>query len=105
MLASRVKWIMNYIFLPLRAIDWYINDSIMRGAGGVREFWGGAPEFYRAIITKCVIYFWIPQLEPIRLAPLLGDLIKGGGLSAWSQKCMECPQGGRMGVFRQNNSN
>jgi len=37
------------------------------------------------------------------LAPMLGDLIKG--LGAWSQKCMECPQVGRQGVFRQNTSN
>ena len=79
--------------LTSRAINWYISESILSGfgggcpgrvPGGVREFWGGAPEFYRAIITKCVIYFWIPQLEPIRLAPLLGALIKGGGLDAWS---------------------
>jgi len=35
------------------------------------------------------------------LAPLLGDLFKGGGLGALSQKCMECPQAGRRGEFRQ----
>jgi hypothetical protein len=33
--------------------------------------------------------------------PLLGDLILGGGLGAWPQNCMECPQVGRGGVFRQ----
>jgi len=33
-----------------------------------------------------------PELKPSRLAPLLGDLIKGGGLGACPQKCMECPQ-------------
>jgi len=31
-----------------------------------------------------IIYFWNPQLKPSRMAPLLGDLIKGGGLGAWS---------------------
>jgi hypothetical protein len=39
------------------------------------------------------------------LAPLLGDLIKRGGLGAWSQKCMECPHAGRGGVFKQITSN
>jgi len=36
---------------------------------------------------------------------LLGDLIKGGGLGAWSQKCMKRPQVDRRGVFRQFTSN
>ena len=39
------------------------------------------------------------------MAPLLGDLIKGGGLGAWSQKYMERPHVGRGGVFRQITSN
>ena len=46
-------------------------------AGGSRELGGGYPEFYWATFTKHYIYFWNPELKPSRLAPLLGDMIKG----------------------------
>jgi len=38
-LASRVNRNIDYLLgiLTLRAIDWYINESIMRGPGGGRE--------------------------------------------------------------------
>ena len=50
-LTSRVNRNINYIFgiLTSRTIDWYINESILRGSGegggpgGVWEFGGGAP--------------------------------------------------------------
>jgi hypothetical protein len=58
-----------------------------------------------AILTSRAITYWNPQLEPIWSTPLLGDLIKGGGLGAWSQKCMKCPQVGRGCVFKQITSN
>ena len=85
-LATRVNRNINYIFgiLMSRAIDWYTNESILRGSGGGRGTWGGGSRIYWAIFTKCYIYFWNPQLKPSRLVPLLGDLIKGCGLGAWS---------------------
>ena len=50
----------NFIFgiLTSIAIDWYMNESIMRGSkggggpGGVGEFWGRSPEIYWATFTK-----------------------------------------------------
>ena len=41
-----------------RAMNWYINESILRGSkggvgpGGVGDFWRGSPEFYWATFTK-----------------------------------------------------
>ena len=55
-LASRVNQNINYIFgtLMSRAIDRYINESILRRSGGVREFWGGLKillgHFYELLI-------------------------------------------------------
>ena len=67
----------------------------------------GAGIFCRAMrvivcVKKTSTHLWALQLEHVRLALLLGDFIKGGVLGAWPQKCMECPQVGRGGVFRQN---
>ena len=47
------KWNINYIFgiLTSKAIDCYINGSVLRG-GGVWEFWGGAPKFGGDTYTK-----------------------------------------------------
>ena len=73
-----------------------------RGDG---KIWGGAPKIYWAAFKKYKIYVWVPQLKPVELTPLLGDLIEGGVLGAWSYKCMECPQKGRGDVFRQITSN
>jgi hypothetical protein len=54
--ASLVNRNVNYIFgiLTSRAIDWYINESILRGSGGGGNLRisGGSPEFYWAIFTK-----------------------------------------------------
>ena len=49
--------------------------------------------------------FLVPQLKFIQLAPLLGDQIKEGGLGAWSQDCVECPQVGCRGAPWQIASN
>ena len=40
-----------------RAIDWYINESILKGSGGgdpggLRNLGGGSAEFYWATFTK-----------------------------------------------------
>jgi len=53
-LTSRVNRSIYFIFgiLTLRASDWHINESILRGSkggggpGGVGELWGVSPEFY-----------------------------------------------------------
>jgi hypothetical protein len=63
------------------------------GGRGSRNFLG----HFQQIIN----IFLESSTKPSRLAPLLGDLVKGGGLGAWPQKCMERPQVGGGGVFRQ----
>jgi len=45
---------------------------------------GGGLHNFTAPLLRNINYFWNPQLKPSRLAPLLSDLIKGGGLGAWS---------------------
>ena len=82
-LASRVDWDINYLFgaLTSKAIDCYVNESILRGSGGggpreVGEFGGMFQNFTEPLSQN--FYHWVPQLEPFWLAPLLGDLIKGG---------------------------
>ena len=110
--TARIKSIKDYIsgILTSRAINWYMYES---NPGGDRVgwpptwfvFWGLFSIFFWATPTEPLIYHRNPQLNPSRLAPLLGDLIKGEGLGAWSYKCMECPQVGRGGVFRQVTSN
>jgi hypothetical protein len=66
-----------------RAIDRYINESILRRSGGVREFWGGLKillgHFYELLII--CLESWA-QAQSI--GTLLGDLIKGGRLGVWS---------------------
>ena len=57
-LDTRVDPNRNYIFgtLTLKAIDWYINESILRGQkGGGRgsgNWGGGSPVFYWATFTE-----------------------------------------------------
>jgi len=45
---------LNDIFriLTSRAIDWCMNELILRGSRGVGESWGGAPDIYWATFTK-----------------------------------------------------
>ena len=113
-LTSRVKWNINHMFgiLTSRAIDWHINELTLRGrlegghlgglgkfGVGLQNFAGQLPANYKYIFE---IHSSIPaDWHPCRVIGLRG----GGGLGAWSQKCMECPLVGRGGVFRQNASN
>ena len=48
------------------------------GGGGLGNF-GGVSRILLGHIHKILIYRWNPELKLSRLAPLLGDLIKGGG--------------------------
>jgi hypothetical protein len=67
LLTTRVNQNINYIFgiLTLRAIDWYINELILRGSGGggcpggSREFFGGSPKFYWDTFTRYKYIFGI----------------------------------------------
>ena len=75
-LNSGVNPFNNYIFgiLTLRAIDWYVNESILRGSeggvpGGVGEFWGGSPEFCWATFTKYLYIFGILSSSPVDWHP------------------------------------
>jgi hypothetical protein len=45
--------------------------------GGLGNFWGGL-QIFSGPLPANINIFWISQLKPSRLAPLLGDLIKGG---------------------------
>ena len=45
---------------------------------GGSELWRGDSRILLGHFDKILIYSWNPQLKPNRLAPLLGDLIKGG---------------------------
>ena len=62
----------NYILgtLTLKAIDWYINKSILSGSrGGVsRGDWkilGGCCRISLGHYYKILLYFWISQLKPV----------------------------------------
>ena len=70
MYARQGVWVFDYI-------------SVGGHLGGRVNSWG-SPELYWATFTKYYIYNWKPELKPSRLAPLLGDMIKGGGLGVWS---------------------
>ena len=88
-MASHVNRNINYTFgiLTSRAIDRYINESILKGSGGGQGGlgnFGGVSRILLGHFHKILIQFWNPELKPSRLAPLLGDMIKGGGLGAWS---------------------
>ena len=95
-----------YIFRVLSIGKWVDSEGVRGGGsrGGRGTLWG-CSRILLSHLHKIMIYFWVPQLELVWLAPLLGDLMKGGVLGAWPQKCMECPQVGRGGVFRQVTSN
>jgi len=86
-----------------RAIDWYINESILGGSGGLKN-WGGSPEFYWATFTKYKYIFGILSSSPVDWHPCRVIWLKGGsgcpviGLHGMSQV-------GRGGVFRQITSN
>ena len=46
------------------------------GLGG--SILGGVLQNFTRPFPEVLIIFWVSQLKPVRLAPLLGDLIKGG---------------------------
>jgi len=80
---QRVNRNIDYMFgiLTSRAIDWYINELIMRGSGGGSGNFGGGSRILLGHFHEILIYSWNPQLKPSRLAPLLSDMINGG---VWS---------------------
>ena len=89
----------NYIFgiLTSRAIDLYINESILRGSGGGGGGGpgnlGGGSRFLLGHFHEIFdIVFGILSSSPVDWHPcwVMCDVIKGGG--SGSQKCMECPQ-------------
>ena len=55
-----------------------LNELIINGNSNVR-------------LRRNLYIFLVLQFEPVRLTPLLGDLIQGEGLGAWPQKCMGMP--------------
>ena len=68
----------NYILgtLTLKAIDWYINKSILSGSRGgvgclgvIGKFWGGAAEFHWATITKYYYTFGFLSSSPFDWHP------------------------------------
>ena len=79
-----------------------VGEGVCQGGSG--NWWGCSRILLSHLHKVSKIHYWVPQLKPVWLAPLLSDLIKGG-LGAWSQKCMECFQVGCRGVFRQITSN
>ena len=53
------------------------------GQGGSDDFWVVLQNFTGPLSRNAKYIFGI-SAQASRLAPLLGDLIKGGGLGAWS---------------------
>ena len=100
----RVKWNKNHIFgiLTSRAINWHINELILRGRlvgghlGGLHDFSGPLPANNRYI-------FGILSSSPVEYHPCWVIWLR-----EWSG-CLvielECPQVGRGGVFRKVTSN
>ena len=89
-LSTGVDPNMNDLFgiLTSNAIDWYINESILRGSGGggsggFKKVWVVLQDFTGPLSRNIKCIFGILKLKPSRLAPFLGDLIKMGGLGAW----------------------
>jgi len=75
--ASRIITFWRQVSIEMmmsRAIDWYINESILRGSGGgpggVRELGGGSLKIYWATFTK---YKYI--LESLAQAQSIGTLV------------------------------
>jgi nitrate/nitrite transporter NarK len=46
--------------------------------GGSGNYGGVLQDFTGPLLQSINIYIWVPELEPVQLAPLLSDLIKGG---------------------------
>ena len=104
-LMSCLDWNINHIFgiLTLRAIGWNMNESILRGSlGGGRVILRGCSKILLSHFHK-ILYVFVSSAWARLIDALVGWFIYGGGLGAWSQKCMECPMVGRGDVFRQNN--
>jgi hypothetical protein len=82
-LASRVDLNINYSLeiLTLRAVDRYINESILRGPlegghlGGAQKFGGGLQKFSLPANNEYTFGF---QLDPFDLHPCWVIRLKGG---------------------------
>jgi hypothetical protein len=48
-----------------KAINWYINELILRGSGN----FGGVLQNYAGPLSRNIDIFLTPQLEPVQLAP------------------------------------
>ena len=85
-LASRVDWNINYIFgiLTLKAIDWYINESILRGSGGGpggSGNFGGCSRTLLGHLYKLLYIFGFLSSSAFDWHPCWVNLIRGGGVS------------------------
>ena len=76
---------------------WVVWEGSEILEGGLQDFSGPLPANNTYILES--------SAQARLIGTLLGDLIKGGGLGAWSQDCMGCHQVGRGGVSRQITSN
>jgi len=85
-MTSRVEWNRNYVsgIMTSRAIDGYINESILRGRlvgghlGRARKFWGGSPELSGPLAANNKYSFGILSSCPVDWHPCCVIWFRGG---------------------------